>query len=314
VNFYNISEPLNIHRLKVSDLHEIYIEEYGNRDGIPMLFLHGGPGAGISPIYQKYFDPKKYHLIMFDQRGSGKSKPYAETRENTTDDLINDINLILDYFSVDKTNIYGGSWGSTLALLYAESNPTRVSSLTLRGVFLCREDDISWFYQHGASEIYPHYWENYVSLVDKSRRDNILSTYHEMIHSPEEKISMAACKEWSLWEGRSSCLLPSQDVINAFDECSTSLAKIESHYFVNNCFIRDGFILKNVHKISKIPCHIIQGRHDIICPPINAYKLSKIWSESILKIVEEGAHSGFEDCMFKQIQESINHIVIDTSR
>ena len=207
-------------------------DRYGNVHGIPMLFLHGGPGAGTSPIYQKFFDPKKYHLIMFDQRGCGKSKPYGETIENTTSDLISDINHILENFSIDKINIYGGSWGSTLALLYAESNPERVATLTLRGVFLCRRDDIKWFYQHGASEIYPHYWEKYLSIVSNSKRNDILSAYYEMIHSSDEVISKRACKEWSLWEGRSSCLLPSNEVIDAFDECAISLAKIESHYFI----------------------------------------------------------------------------------
>lgn len=309
MNFYKVTGPLNTHRLQVSDLHEIYIEEYGNTDGIPMLFLHGGPGAGISPIYQKYFDPKKYHLIMFDQRGSGKSKPYAETRENTTDDLINDINLILDYFSFDKTNIYGGSWGSTLALLYAESNPTRVSSLTLRGVFLCREDDISWFYQHGASEIYPHYWENYISIVDKSKRDNILATYHEMIHSPEEKISMAACKEWSLWEGRSSSLLPSQDVINAFDECSTSIAKIESHYFINNCFIEENQILKNINTIKDIPCWIVHGQYDVVCPIRQAYDLHMLYPNSNLIIARDAGHSVLEKSISKELVKIFDEVV-----
>lgn len=309
MNFYKVTGPLNTHRLQVSDLHEIYIEEYGNTDGIPMLFLHGGPGAGISPIYQKYFDPKKYHLIMFDQRGSGKSKPYAETRENTTDDLINDINLILDYFSFDKTNIYGGSWGSTLALLYAESNPTRVSSLTLRGVFLCREDDISWFYQHGASEIYPHYWENYISIVDKSKRDNILAAYHEMIHSPEEKISMAACKEWSLWEGRSSSLLPSQDVINAFDECSTSIAKIESHYFINNCFIEENQILKNINTIKDIPCWIVHGQYDVVCPIRQAYDLHMLYPNSNLIIARDAGHSVLEKSISKELVKIFDEVV-----
>ena len=197
-------------------------------------------------VPQKFFDPKKYHLIMFDQRGCGKSTPYGETTENTTSDLISDINLILDNLSIDKINIYGGSWGSTLALLYAESNPERVATLILRGVFLCRRDDIRWFYQHGASEIYPHYWEKYLSLVSKSKRNDILTAYYEMIHSSDEIVSKRACKEWSLWEGRSSCLLPSREVINAFDECAISLAKIESHYFINNCFIEENQILKNI--------------------------------------------------------------------
>lgn len=309
MNFYNLSEPLNIHRLQASDLHEIYIEEYGNMDGIPMLFLHGGPGAGISQIYQKYFDPKKYHLIMFDQRGSGKSKPYAETKENTTDDLINDINLILDYFSLDKTNIYGGSWGSTLALLYAESNPTRVLSLTLRGVFLCREDDISWFYQYGASEIYPHYWESYISIVDKSKRDDILSTYHEMIHSPDDKVSMVACKEWSLWEGRSSSLLPSHDVINAFDECSISLAKIESHYFINKCFIEENQILKNIDAIKDIPCWIVHGQYDVVCPIRQAYDLHALYPKSNLIIARDAGHSILEKSISEELIKIFDDIV-----
>ena len=244
-----ITEPFNTHLFKVSDIHEISVEEYGNAQGIPMLFLHGGPGAGTSPIYQKFFDPNKYHLIMFDQRGSGNSKPYGETIENTTSDLISDINVILDNLSIDKINIYGGSWGSTLALLYAENNPERVATLTLRGVFLCRKDDIKWFYQYGASEIYPHHWEKYLSIVSKSRRNDILSAYHEMIHSSDETISKRACREWSLWEGRSSCLLPSSEVINAFDECAISLAKIESHYFINDCFIEENQILKNINLI-----------------------------------------------------------------
>ncbi len=309
MNFYKITEPLGTHRLKPSDLHEIYIEEYGNPDGIPMLFLHGGPGAGTSPSYQKYFDPKKYHLIMFDQRGSGKSKPYAETRENTTDDLINDINLILDYFSIDKTHIYGGSWGSTLALLYAESNPTRVLSLSLRGVFLCRKDDISWFYQHGASEIYPHYWQDYISIVDKSKRDDILTTYYEMIHSSDENISISACKEWSLWEGRSSSLLPSHEVINAFDECSISLAKIESHYFINSCFIEENQILNNIDVIKDIPCWIVHGQYDIVCPIKQAYDLHMSYPKSNLIIARDAGHSLFEKSISEELIKIFDEII-----
>ena len=246
---------------------------------------------------------------MFDQRGSGKSKPYAEIRENTTDDLINDINLILDYFSLDKTNIYGGSWGSTLALLYAENNPTRVLSLTLRGVFLCRKDDISWFYQHGASEIYPQYWENYISIVDKSKRDDILSIYHEMIHSTDEKISMAACKEWSLWEGRSSSLLPSNEVINAFDECSISLAKIESHYFINKCFIEENQILKNINTIKDIPCWIVHGQYDVVCPIRQAYDLHMLYPKSNLIIARDAGHSVLEKSISEELVKIFDDIV-----
>ena len=301
MQFYKISKPFKTHLLKVSDVHEIYVEEFGNDHGIPMLFLHGGPGAGTSPIYQKFFDPKKYHLIMFDQRGCGKSKPYGETTENTTSDLISDINLILEKLSIDKINIYGGSWGSTLALLYAENNPERVATLTLRGVFLCRRDDIKWFYQHGASEIYPHYWEKYLSIVSKSKRNDILSAYHEMIHSPDEITSKKACKEWSLWEGRSSCLFPSNEVIDAFDECAISLAKIESHYFINDCFIEENQILKNINYISDIPCWIVHGQYDVVCPIRQAYDLQAAYPKSNLIIAKDAGHSVLEPTISKEL-------------
>ena len=216
MNFYNINKPFDTHHFNVSDIHELSIKEYGNKNGIPMIFLHGGPGAGASSIYQKYFNPEKYRLIMFDQRGCGKSKPYGEVSQNSTQDLIEDINSILDFLDIEKAHIYGGSWGSTLALLYAEANPNRVISLILRGIFLCRKNDIQWFYQYGASEIYPTYWSDYISIVDKSKLDDILSEYHRMIFSKDEELSYEACKKWSLWEGKSSCLFPTENVINAF--------------------------------------------------------------------------------------------------
>jgi proline iminopeptidase len=275
--FYNINKPFDVHRIKVSDIHEIYIEEYGNKKGVPLIFLHGGPGAGTSPIYQKYFNPEKYHLIMFDQRGCGKSIPYGEISQNSTDHLIADISSIADYLSVEKFHIYGGSWGSTLALLYAEACPERVISLVLRGVFLCRRNDIQWFYQYGASEIYPAYWEDYISIVDKARTDNILTEYHKMIFSDDETLANKACKEWSLWEGRSSCLYHTHDVVNAFDECSVSLARIESHFFVNECFIEENQIIKNIDKILDIPCTIVHGQYDIVCPIRQAYDLNQVY-------------------------------------
>ncbi len=309
MEFYKITEPFNTHLFKVSDIHEISVEEYGNAQGIPMLFLHGGPGAGTSPIYQKFFDPNKYHLIMFDQRGSGNSKPYGETIENTTSDLISDINVILDNLSIDKINIYGGSWGSTLALLYAENNPERVATLTLRGVFLCRKDDIKWFYQYGASEIYPYHWEKYLSIVSKSRRNDILSAYHEMIHSSDETISKRACREWSLWEGRSSCLLPSSEVINAFDECAISLAKIESHYFINDCFIEENQILKNINIISNIPCWIVHGQYDVVCPIRQAYDLQAVYPKSNLIIAKDAGHSVLEPTISKELVKIFDEII-----
>jgi proline iminopeptidase len=309
MKFHPINKPSNQYMLRVSNGHEINVEEYGNKNGIPMLFLHGGPGAGTSPVFQKYFNPNKYRLIMFDQRGCGKSTPYGEVADNTTQDLIQDINLILGYFNIDKTHIYGGSWGSTLALLYAEAYPEKVLSLTLRGIFLCRKDDINWFYQNGASEIYPQYWENYISIVDQSKRENILSAYHEMIFSGDETSSNRACKEWSLWEGKSSCLIPSNNVINSFDECAVSLARIESHFFMNNCFIRENQILEDINKIKDIPCIIVHGQYDIVCPIRQAYDLHKVYDNAELIIAKDAGHSLLEPSISKEILNIFDNVI-----
>ena len=310
MNFYNINKPFDVHRIKVSDIHEIYIEEYGNKKGVPLIFLHGGPGAGTSPIYQKYFNPEKYHLIMFDQRGCGKSIPYGEISQNSTDHLIADISSIADYLSIEKFHIYGGSWGSTLALLYAEACPERVISLVLRGVFLCRRNDIQWFYQYGASEIYPAYWDDYISIVDKSRTDDILTEYHKMIFSDDETLANKACKEWSLWEGRSSCLYHTLDVVNAFDECSVSLARIESHFFVNDCFIEENQIIKNIDKISHIPCTIVHGQYDVVCPIRQAYDLNQAYLKSRLIVAEDAGHSLLEPTISKKILSIFDELVV----
>lgn len=301
MKFYAIQNPISEYMLKVSDIHTIYVNEYGNKNGIPVLFLHGGPGAGTSPIFQQYFNPDKYHLIMFDQRGCGKSTPYGEVAENTTQDLIEDINLILQHFNIRKTHIYGGSWGSTLALLYAEAYPEKVISLILRGIFLCRKNDINWFYQNGASELYPKFWESYISIVDKTKRKDILSAYHEMIFSDDESISNTACKEWALWEGKSSCLVPSSEVINSFDGCAVSLARIESHFFINNCFIKENQIIEDIDKIRDIPCKIVHGQYDIVCPMRQAYDLDEVYDKAELIVAKDSGHSLLEPTISKEI-------------
>ena len=310
MNFYNINKPFDTHLISVSDIHELSIKEYGNKNGIPLIFLHGGPGAGVSSIYQKYFNPEKYRLIMFDQRGCGKSKPYGEVSQNSTQDLIEDINSILDFLDIEKAHIYGGSWGSTLALLYAEANPNRVISLTLRGIFLCRKNDIQWFYQYGASEIYPTYWSDYISIVDKSKLDDILSEYHRMIFSKDEALSIKACKNWSLWEGKSSCLFPTENVINAFDECSVSLARIESHFFINNCFIEEDQIIKNIDRILDIPCTIVHGQYDMVCPIRQAYDLNQVYPKSKLIIAKDAGHSLLEPTISKEILKIFDELTI----
>ena len=310
MNFYNIDKPFDTHHISVSDIHELSIKEYGNKNGIPMIFLHGGPGAGASSIYQKYFNPEKYRLIMFDQRGCGNSKPYGEVSHNSTQHLIEDINSILDFLDIKKAHIYGGSWGSTLALLYAEANPNRVISLILRGIFLCRKNDIQWFYQYGASEIYPTYWSDYISIVDKSKLNDILSEYHRMIFSKDEELSYQACKRWSLWEGKSSCLFPTENVINAFDECSGSLARIESHFFINNCFIEENQIIKNIDRILDIPCTIVHGQYDMVCPIRQAYDLNQVYPKSKLIIAKDAGHSLLEPTISKEILKIFDELTI----
>ena len=296
--------------LKVSNIHKIYYEEFGNPNGIPVLFLHGGPGAGFSSFHRKIFNVKNHKVIFFDQRGSGKSLPLAELKENNTNELIKDIEKLRKYLEIDKWYIFGGSWGSTLAMLYGIENPNRCLGFILRGIFLGTKKEIDWFL-YGMKSFFPEAHNNFTRKISFEEHKDILNWYHKNLNQSNLKIVYELASSWNSYESSCSTLKYFERKMSG--EQSLAIARIEAHYFVNNCFIRDGFILKNVKKISKIPCHIIQGRHDIICPPINAFKLSKIWIESSLKIVEEGAHSGFEDCMFKQIQQSINHIIIDTS-
>ena len=296
--------------LKVSSIHKLYYEEFGNPAGIPILFLHGGPGAGFSSFHKKLFDVKNHRVIFFDQRGSGKSLPLAELKENNTNELIKDIEKLREHLEINKWFIFGGSWGSTLAMLYGIKNPYRCLGFILRGIFLGTKKEIDWFL-YGMKNFFPEAYSNFTRKISHNEQKDILHWYYKNLNLTNLKTVHDLASNWNSYESSCSTLKYVERKMSG--EQSLAIARIEAHYFVNNCFIKDGFILKNIHKVCKIPCHIIQGRHDIICPPINAYKLSKIWAESSLKIVEQGAHSGFEDCMFKQIQESINYIVIDTS-
>ena len=224
MNIFSKIEPYKLDYLAVDNDHKLYIEQSGNPSGIPVLFLHGGPGAGTSSIYRRFFDPTKYRIILFDQRGSGKSSPYGSINNNTSQKLIEDIKNILDFLDIKKTIIYGGSWGSTLALLFSQKYPSYVHSMVLRGVFLCRKSDIMWFYQSGAHEVFPDYWSDFISLIPTEERSDILSAYHKRIHGDDLELSKELCKRWAIWEGRCSTLYPSDDVVNQFDECAISLS------------------------------------------------------------------------------------------
>lgn len=290
-------EPYQNGRLKVSDIHEIYYEEAGNPKGAPVLFVHGGPGGGIEPSHRRYFDPSHYRIILFDQRGCGRSTPYADLRENTTWDLIGDMEKLRRHLGIHQWLVFGGSWGSTLSLLYAQTHPENVQGLILRGIFLCRKKEINWFYQDGASHIFPEIWDKYLNVIPADERHDLVSAYYKRLISDDRETRMQAAKAWSVWEGATSKLIPDLSLIETFgaDEFAEAFARIECHYFTNAIWMRsDNQILEDVHKIRHIPCEIVHGRYDVVCPVENAWELHKAWPESQLHIVPDAGHSAKE--------------------
>ncbi|MCB9024915.1 MAG: prolyl aminopeptidase [Bdellovibrionaceae bacterium] len=299
-------EPYKTHRLKVSDIHEIYIEEVGNPEGSPVVFLHGGPGGGIHSFYRRFFDPKHYRVILFDQRGAGNSTPHADLRENTTHNLVSDIEVIRKFFKIDKWIVFGGSWGSTLALCYAIHHPASVKALALRGIFLCRPQEIKWFYQEGASNIFPDAWESYRDFIPIDERHDFVKAYYKRLTSEDASIRMAAAKTWSIWEAATSKLFQDEDMMSAFstDFFAEAFARIECHYFINNIFMpSENFILDNIDKIKNIPGVIVQGRYDVVCPTQSAWDLHKAWSQSQLFIIPDAGHSLSEPGIAKKLIE-----------
>ena len=289
-------KPYATHSLKVDELHELYIEECGEKSGIPVVFLHGGPGGGIDPDYRRYFDPQKYRIILFDQRGSGRSTPHAELTDNTTQHLIDDLEKLRKFCGIKQWMLFGGSWGSTFALLYAQAYPERVSAMILRGIFLARDQDYRWLYEQGASLVYPDFWEEFQNHVAADKRDDLVSAYYEKLTGSDEIARMAAAKAWSIWEGRLATLHPNPKLVDHFTDPRTalSLAKIEAHYFKNRCFIGANQILENMDKIQEIPGIIVHGRYDMICTLDNAHTLHKAWPISQLHIVRDAGHSAGE--------------------
>ncbi len=289
-------KPYKRHQLRVSDIHELYIDEAGNVDGIPVLFVHGGPGGACDSSSRRFYDPAIYRIITFDQRGCGRSTPHGELEENTTGDLISDIEKIREYLSVDKWVLFGGSWGSTLSLLYAQAFPERVLALILRGIFLCRQIDIDWLYKNGANRIFPDYWDEFESFIPEPERGDMLRAYHSRLVGGDELARMSAAKHWSAWEGNCSKLRPSQEVLAKFTKPHNALAmaRIETHYFINNGFLDDNHIIENMHLIAHIPGRIIHGRYDMVCPLDQANALNQQWPESELHIVRKSGHSASE--------------------
>jgi proline iminopeptidase len=282
--------------LKPDDLHEIYVEESGNPNGVPVLVVHGGPGAGCEPSNRRFFDAERYRIIMFDQRGSGRSTPLAELRDNTTAHLVADMEMIRNHLGIDKWILFGGSWGSTLSLVYAETHPQRVLGLVLRGIFLCRPQDFSWFYQEGASRVFPDYWKSFLEPIPVPERGDLMSAYYRRLTSENELEQMQVAKAWSIWEGRCATLHPNQTVVDRFSHphVAISLARIECHYFVNQAFLRPDQILQDVAKLSGIPGIIVHGRYDMVCPLDNAVALNECWEGSELSIIRDAGHSATE--------------------
>lgn len=303
-------KPYQRHELAVDDIHTLYLEESGEPNGIPILFVHGGPGAGCGKYDRRFFDPQKYRIILFDQRGSGRSTPHADLRNNSTQELISDIEKIRAHLKIDKWAIFGGSWGATLSLLYAQTYPETVSGLILRGVFLCRQKDIDWLYQEGASRIFPDYWKDYLQVIPQDERDQLMDAYYRRLTGDNELAKMAAAKAWSLWEGRCATLRPHQDVIDKYSKphLALSLARIEAHYFVNSGFISENQILDDAHKLANIPGTIVHGRYDTVCPLDNAYDLQRAWPDSELHIIRDAGHSALEPSISDALVKATNEL------
>ena len=289
-------EPYREFQLKVSTLHTLWVEECGNPSGIPVVFLHGGPGAGCEPFQRRFFDPEKYRIILFDQRGCGRSTPHAELTENTTQLLMADIETLREHLKIEKWLVFGGSWGSTLALAYAEVHTDCVTGLLLRGIFLCRPRDIQWFYQDGASYIYPDLWQDYLNVIDVSEHHDLVSAFYKRLTSDNKDIQLKAARAWSIWEGSTSNLMAKASVVDHFSDPRTalSLARIECHYFVNNSFMCSNQLLNDAHKLQSIPGVIVHGRYDMVCPVEQAFALNQAWQISELIITPISGHSATE--------------------
>ncbi|MBP6218975.1 MAG: prolyl aminopeptidase [Oligoflexales bacterium] len=300
-------DPFHTFSIKVSKLHTLSVEQVGNPKGTPIIYLHGGPGGCIDPENRQFFDPEKWNVILFDQRGCGKSTPHACVEENTTWDLVADIEKIREHLGIKKWHVFGGSWGSTLSLTYAISHPERVESLILRGIFLLRKREIDWFYQWGASEIFPEQWEKFASFIPAAERSDLVKAYAKRLLGSDPELAQAAAKVWSSYEGALSRLRLKPELLERFsdDHFSRAFAFTECHYFVNGGFFKeDNWILNNISRIKDIPGVIIHGRYDVICPARNAWELHRSWPKSELIIVPDAGHSAGEAGITKALLEA----------
>jgi len=298
-SLYPPIEPYRKGFLRVSSIHRIYYEESGNPRGKPAVFLHGGPGGGTDPKMRRFFNPRKYRIVLFDQRGSGRSRPHASLEDNTTWHLVADIEALRRHLGIERWLVFGGSWGSTLALAYAQKFPKRVTELVLRGIFLLRRSEISWFYQdpEGAASLFPDLWEQYLKAIPKAERGDMVRAYYRRLTSRNKKTLVRAARAWSIWEGATSYLRSTAESIAQFNQSAyaAAFARIECHYFINRGFLRrDRQLLDDVGKIRHIPAVIVQGRYDVVCPMRSAWDLHRAWPQAKLCVVPDAGHSAFE--------------------
>jgi proline iminopeptidase len=288
--------PYATRQLRVDATHELYVEECGNPAGLPVCFLHGGPGAGCEDMHRRFFDPNIYRIVLFDQRGAGRSTPHASLVDNTTAHLVADMEQIRAALDIDRWLLFGGSWGSTLALAYAERHAARVLGLILRGIFLCRPWEIRWFYQEGANRIFPDHWQEFIAPIPESERHDLLQAHYRRLTGDDEVARMHSAKAWSLWEGRTATLVPNQHVIDFFGSphVALALARIESHYFAHDTFLQSDELLRQATRLQGIPGVIVHGRYDVVCPLQSAWDLQRAWPDARLEIIPDAGHSAAE--------------------
>jgi proline iminopeptidase len=302
-------EPFARHQLDVGHGHRLYVEQCGNANGVPAVFLHGGPGAGCSASHRRFFDPARYHIVLFDQRGCGRSTPHASLANNTTWDLVDDLERIRRHFGIERWLVFGGSWGSTLALAYAQAHPDAVLGLVLRGIFLCRPEEIAWFYQQGASWVFPDHWRDFLAPIPAQERRDLVAAYHRRLTAADTATRLRAAKAWSVWEGRCATLLPDEQLRTSFgdDRLALSMARIECDYFINQAYLEPNQLLRDAGRLAGIPGVIVHGRYDMICPLRSAWELAEVWPDASLEVVPDAGHSAFEPGIARALVAATDH-------
>lgn len=296
-DFYPALEPYVTGFLQVSPLHTLYYEECGRPDGIAVVFLHGGPGGGLEPFHRQFFDPQRFRIVLFEQRGCGRSTPHSELRDNTTWDLVEDIEKLRRHLGIKQWLVFGGSWGSTLALAYGQTYPESCLGFVLRGIFMIRDAEIQWFYQKGTSELFPDLFEEYIKPIPPEERHDLVKAFYKRLTSDDPRVRSEAAKAWSIWEGSTSRLIPDPKLSEHFgeDNFADAFARIECHYFVHRGFFqRDDHLLAHMDRIRHLPCTIVQGRYDVVCPPVSAWDLHRAWPGSRLVWVPDAGHAASE--------------------